>query len=50
VNWICLDQDTDQSEGSREHGNELSVSIKYSEILEYLSDWRLLKKDSAPWK
>jgi hypothetical protein len=36
-------------EGSREHGNELQRYIKYYEILEYLSDWRLLKKDSVPW-
>jgi hypothetical protein len=31
------------------HGNESSSSIKRWEILEGLSDWRLLKKDSAPW-
>jgi predicted deacylase len=36
-------------EGSCEHGNELSGSIKCWEILEWLSDWQLLKKDSAPW-
>jgi hypothetical protein len=33
--------------GSRERSNEPSVSIKW-EILEQLSDWWLLKKDSAP--
>jgi hypothetical protein len=34
--------------GSCEHGNKLSGSIKFWEILEYLSDWRLLKEGSAP--
>jgi hypothetical protein len=34
-------------DGSCEHGNESSGSMKCWEILEYLSDWRLLKKDSA---
>jgi hypothetical protein len=32
-------------EGSCEHGNETSTSMKYLEILEQL----LLKKGSAPW-
>jgi hypothetical protein len=32
---------------SCEHGNEPSGAIKW-EILESLSDWRFLKKDSAP--
>jgi hypothetical protein len=31
--------------GSCEHGNEPSGSIKCWEILEYLSDWRLLMKN-----
>jgi hypothetical protein len=35
-------------EGSCEYGNELSGSIKFWEILEWLGDWPLLKKDSAP--
>jgi hypothetical protein len=34
--------------GSCEHGNELSGFIN-GEFLEWLSDWRLLKKDSAAW-
>jgi hypothetical protein len=34
--------------GSCEHGNEPSGSMKFSEILEWLSDWQLLKKDSSP--
>jgi hypothetical protein len=36
-------------EGSCEHGNERSGSVKYWEVLEQLSDWRLLKKDSTSW-
>jgi hypothetical protein len=35
--------------GSYEHGNEPSVSIKCWEVLEYVCDLRLVKKDSAPW-
>jgi hypothetical protein len=35
-------------EGSCEYGNEPSGSITFWEILEKLSDWRLLKEDSAP--
>jgi hypothetical protein len=34
-------------EGSWEHGNELSGFKKCSEILEWLSDWLFLKKDSG---
>jgi hypothetical protein len=36
-------------EGICEHGNELSGFIKCWEFLEYLHNWRLLKKGSAPW-
>jgi hypothetical protein len=37
-------------EGSCEHGNEPSGSIKCWEILEcHSSGWRLLKQDSATW-
>jgi hypothetical protein len=36
-------------ECSCEHGNEPSCSIRCWEILEQLSDWRLFKKNSAPW-
>jgi hypothetical protein len=35
-------------EGSCEHGHEPSGSIKYWEVLEYLQNWPLLKKGSAP--
>jgi hypothetical protein len=37
-----------QVEGSGEHGNEHSGSIKCWEILEYLHNLQLLKKGSAP--
>jgi hypothetical protein len=36
-------------DSSCEHGNEPSGSVKYLEILEYLSDWQHRKKDSVPW-
>jgi hypothetical protein len=35
-------------EGSCEHGNEPSGFIKYWEVLEWLHNWQLLKKGSAP--
>jgi hypothetical protein len=34
---------------SCEHGNELSGPIQFGKILQWLSDWWLLKKGSAPW-
>jgi hypothetical protein len=36
-------------EGPCEHGNEPSGSIKCWEILEWLRNWRVLEKGSAPW-
>jgi hypothetical protein len=36
-------------EGSCEHGNELSGSIRCWEFLEWLQNGQLLKKGSAPW-
>jgi hypothetical protein len=36
-------------EGTSEHSNEPSGSIKGREFLDWLSDFQLLKKDSAPW-
>jgi hypothetical protein len=36
-------------EGSCKHGHEPSDSIKCWEILESVTNWRLPKKDSAPW-
>jgi hypothetical protein len=35
-------------EGSYEHGNEPSSSIKCWKVLECLYNWQLLKKGSAP--
>jgi hypothetical protein len=35
------------SQGSCEHGNEPSGSIKCSEFLEWLHSWQLLKRGSA---
>jgi hypothetical protein len=35
--------------GFCEHVNELSGSIKDREFLGWLSDYQLLKTDSAPW-
>jgi hypothetical protein len=34
-------------EGSCEHGNEPSGSIKRWEFIEWLHNWQLLKEDSA---
>jgi hypothetical protein len=36
--------------GSFEHGNEPAGSIKGGEFLDHMSDYQILKKDSAPWK
>jgi hypothetical protein len=35
--------------GSCEHGNEPSGSIKCGKFRDFLGDYQLLKKDSAPW-
>jgi hypothetical protein len=48
MDWIALAQDRDQLR-ALVHGNEPSGSIKCLEILEYLRNWWLLKKGSAPW-
>jgi hypothetical protein len=48
IDWIDLSQDRDQVEGSYERGNEPSGSIKRWEVLEWLHNWQLLKKGSAP--
>jgi hypothetical protein len=47
--WIDLAQDRDQGNGSCEHCNELFGLIKCWEILEWLQNWRFLKKGSSPW-
>jgi hypothetical protein len=35
-------------EGTCEHGNEPTGSIKFWEVLESLHNWQLLKEGSAP--
>jgi hypothetical protein len=50
MDWIDLAQNRDQSvEGSCEYSNEPSDSIKRWQIPEYLQNWLLVKKGSAPW-
>jgi hypothetical protein len=49
VDWIDLAHEKDQWWRDSEHGNELSDSIKCCEILDYVSDCWLLKKDFAAW-
>jgi hypothetical protein len=47
MDWIDLTQDRDQWKALV--NTEPSGSIKCSEILEWLRNWRLLKKGSGPW-
>jgi hypothetical protein len=44
MDWIDLAQDRD----SCERGEEPSDSIKFWEVLEWLHNWQLFKKGSAP--
>jgi hypothetical protein len=48
MDCIHISQVRDQWQALLKHGNEPSVSIKYCEILEWLSEWRLLEY-SSPW-
>jgi general stress protein YciG len=48
MDWIDLAQDRDQRRDLGKHGNEHSGSIKCWEVLEWLHNWQLLKKGSAP--
>jgi hypothetical protein len=47
MDWIDLAQDRGKWEGSREHVNEPSGSIKCWEILEWLRSWRIHRKGSV---
>jgi hypothetical protein len=52
MGWYGLDRSGSgygPVEGSCEYGNEPTGSIKFWDIPEQLSDWRLFKKGSAPW-
>jgi hypothetical protein len=48
VNWTHLAQDGRQMEGSCEHGNEPSGSIKCWYVVESLSNW-WIPKDLVRW-
>jgi hypothetical protein len=51
MGWYGLDQSglgQRPVEGSCEHGDEPSGSLKCWEVLEWLHNWRLLRKGSAP--
>jgi hypothetical protein len=47
MDWIDLAQDRDQWR-AREHGDEPSGSLKCWEVCEWLHNWQLLRKGSAP--
>jgi hypothetical protein len=47
MDWIDLAQGA--VDDCCEHGNEPSAFIKCWEVLEWLRNWRLLKKGSASW-
>jgi hypothetical protein len=46
MDWIDLAQRP--VEGSSEHGDEPSGSLKYWEVPEWLYNWQVLRKGSAP--
>jgi hypothetical protein len=51
MGWYGLDRSGSGErpvEGYCEHGGEPSGSIKYWEVLEWLHNWQLLKKSTAP--
>jgi hypothetical protein len=48
MDWIDVAQDRDQWRALGEHCSEPSGFIKCWEILQWLHNWRLFKKSSAP--
>jgi hypothetical protein len=48
VDWIDVAQDRDQWRALVKNCDETLGSIKWCEVLEWLHNWRLLKKGSAP--
>jgi hypothetical protein len=48
MDWIDNGSGWGPVEGSFKHGIELSGCIKCWDVLEWLHNWRLLKKGSAP--
>jgi hypothetical protein len=49
MDWIDLAQDREQLRALVNNGNEPSRSIKCWEVIEWLHNWRLLKKGPAPY-
>jgi hypothetical protein len=49
VDWIHVAQDRDKWRALVNTVMNLRAPIKYWEILEWLSDWRLLKRCSVSW-
>jgi hypothetical protein len=51
--WVCRPDSHDAGKGPMagfcEHRNQPLVAIKFWEYLEWLSNWWLLRKGSAPW-
>jgi hypothetical protein len=50
MDWIYLAQDRDQWRALLNMAMNLRVPKSIWGILEQLSNWRLLKKGSAPWR
>jgi hypothetical protein len=51
MGWYGLDRlgsEWGPVDGSSDHGNELSSFVKCWEVLEWLHNWSLLEKGSAP--
>jgi hypothetical protein len=48
VNWIHVAQDERQIKGSYEHDDERLAAIDVEKFLDLLSDYQIIKTDSAP--